>query len=354
MKRLPLVVPAAFFLAIAGCGGDEQPGRLPPAEGAQDVAASPVAALDAFLRIPARVVADRTARLATRTSGRITAVLVDVGAAVRAGQPLVRLDDVGVESGVAAAEAEVTVARRSRDRLANLFRDGAATEQELDQATARLEVAEARLREARAQRAYVTLRAPFDGTVTSRSADPGDLAVPGVPVLDLAAAGHVKVQGEAPAQLVAKLAVGDAVRVLGEGGRSWPARVSRRADVLDGRSDRFRVEVEFAAGARDLPVPGSFARLEVGGPAGATLFVPGDAIVRQGQLRGVYTIEDGILRLRWIRPGRADGDGVEVLAGLSAEALVVRSPAGVLRDGLPAGSVDRVPWRPAAAGSVSP
>jgi multidrug efflux pump subunit AcrA (membrane-fusion protein) len=80
------------------------------------------------------------------------------------------------------------------------------------------------------------------------------------------------------------------------------------------------------------------------------LLVPADALVREGQLTGVFALEDGTLRLRWIRPGRSAGGMVEVLSGLGPETQVVRSPAPTLRDGTPAGTVSERAWNPASAG----
>ena len=106
------------------------------------------------------------------------------------------------------------MARRTYDRLANLERDGAATRQELDQAEAALRTAEAMVAEASASRDYFTLRAPFDGTVTSRYADPGDLAVPGRPVLVISGSQGVKIVADLPASLAGAVADGGSIAVV--------------------------------------------------------------------------------------------------------------------------------------------
>jgi len=348
MRSTRFLLPALVVLA-AGCDRGE-PGQLERTGEPQDVTVSEVASSASSTQVPARVLARQSAELATRASGTITSVLVEVGASVRTGQPLVRLEDAGVESSVAAAEAAVTVARKTHARLENLVRDGAATAQELDQATAQLEMAEARLSEARAQRDYVSLRAPFDGTITARMVDPGDLAVPGLPVLSIAGSGGVKVEADAPAALAGRVATGDRVLVVDPEGHSWPAVVTRKVPVIDRSSNRFRLEARFAEGASALPLPGTYARLELPGTEGGSLLVPSDALVRQGQLIGVFAVEEGTLRLRWIRTGRVRGDAVEVLAGLDPDAVVVRNPAADLQDGLGTASVRREEWSPAEAG----
>jgi RND family efflux transporter MFP subunit len=347
MKRSLLFLIPVLTLTVAGCDRGE-PGRVERTDQPQDVTVSPVIRAAGSQLVAARVVALQEAQLATRASGTVRSVLVDVGAQVRHGQTLVRLDDAGVESGVAAAEANVAVAVKTYQRLENLVRDGAATDQELDQARARMKMAEASLAEARSNRDYVVLKAPFAGTVTARYVDPGDLAQPGQTVLTISGSSGVKVI--APAPLASRIAVGDAVRVLDQKtGRHWPATVTRRVPVIEQASNRFRLEARFDDLAEGIPLPGTFVRIAVAGIEDPGLLVPADALVREGQLTGVFTLEDGTLRLRWIRPGRTAEGMVEVLSGLDADAQVVRTPSSTILDGTPAGNVRQESWNPAEA-----
>lgn len=350
MKRFYLFLIPTLALVAASCDRDE-PGEIERTTAPQDVTVSRLARAAGAQLVPARVVAAEEAKLATRASGTVQSVYVDVGAQVRPGQVLVRLDGAGVEAAVTAAEANVTVAGKTFRRLENLARDGAATEQEVDQARAQLEMAEANLAEARSNRDYVVLKAPFAGTVTARNVDPGDLAVPGQPMIVVSGTSGVKVVSDAPAPLAGRIEVGDVVRILDpESGRHWPATVTRRVPVIERASNRFRVEAKFDDAASGTPLPGTFVRLAVAGIEEPGLLVPADALVREGQLTGVFALEDGTLRLRWIRPGRSAGGMVEVLSGLGPETQVVRSPAPTLRDGTPAGTVSERAWNPASAG----
>jgi hypothetical protein len=73
-------------------------------------------------------------------------------------------------------------------------------------------------------------------------------------------------------------------------------------------------------------------------------WVPADAVVRRGQLAGVYVVTDGEVRLRWIRTGRRNADAVEALAGVSEGLLVVRDPDPGLVDGAQVEGMERVSW----------
>ena len=85
---------------------------------------------------------------------------------------------------------------------------------------------------------------------------------------------------------------------------------------------------------------------------GSTRWIPSDAVVRHGQLTGVFTVEGETLRLRWLRLGRESGGAQEVLAGPAGEMTVVRSPSRDLRDGQPVSTVTLVE-APASTGALA-
>jgi RND family efflux transporter MFP subunit len=343
MKRYMLLSVVTALTTATACDSGE-PGEVDSLPDVGTVAVSAAGSAPTVFQAPARIVARETANLATRASGTIEAVLVDAGATVRRGQVLVRLEAAGVESAVVRAEAQTVVTRRTYERLSNLERDGAATRQELDQAEAALRTADAALSEAQAAREYVTLRAPFDGYVSARLANPGDLAVPGRPVLVISGASGVKVEADLPAGLADFVSVGDRVAVLRpEGKARWTATVSLVVPVIELSSHRFRVEA-MLDDAEDPPVAGTFARMELPGRGDASAWVPADALIHRGQLTGLYVVDGDALRLRWVRTGRRADDAVEVLAGLREGALVVREPDPALVDGTGIGGTETVGW----------
>jgi len=130
---------------------------------------------------------------------RITAIRVDVGSRIRAGQVLVTLGVEDVAADRARAEAGLQSATAARDeaakhaaRMDTLYRQDVVSLVQRDQAMLGLTIAESQLASARAAldqvasaEQYAAIRAPFDGAVVSRLANPGDLAVPGMPLLEL-------------------------------------------------------------------------------------------------------------------------------------------------------------------------
>jgi len=321
---------------LAGCGGDE-PGRIPPVTGAPDVSVTHPTTTGGTIAFPATVRAVDRARLATRVSGTVSRVPVDVGDRVAPGDVALVLADDDVTARIRRAEAQLERARSTLARIEPLNQDGAATDQELDDARAAFRVAEAGLAEARAQRAYTVLRAPFSGVVTGRFIDPGDLAVPGAAALTLVGTGGLEVVADLPAALEGRVGVGDTlVLVRPETGRRIPVSVVRVAPALESAARRFRVEARVPAGAADAGlVSGAYVRLEVDDPERRTVWIPETTVIRRGQLTGVFTVERDTARLRWIRAGARREADLEVLAGLTSSDAVVLDPPAGLEDGAP-------------------
>lgn len=295
---------------------------------------------------PARVRPEHTAELATRTSGVIRRVLVDVGDSVREGQNLVLLDDADVRASISRAEAGLELAQRYHARIEALEQDGAATGQELDEATARLRVAEAGVRQAQGGLTYSVLRAPFDGVVSARHADPGDLAVPGRPLLEISESGDLVVEADLPARMGVREGQRLIVEKMSGGGESWFAEIIRIVPVLDRSSQRFRIEARLEPTDEALPAPNSVVTILIASTVDTVVVIPADATFSRGQLTGVFVVRDSVLRLRWIRPGRERQSTVEVLSGITGGEAVVRRPAADLMDGQVVESVEVLEWSP--------
>jgi membrane fusion protein, multidrug efflux system len=339
-----------LVILLAGCSDEGVPGtdrEIGPA----NVSVSEVGVASSAEAHVGALEPAQEAVVATRIAGRVQEILVHEGQLVQAGESLVRLDATDIDAAIGAAEAQVVLAERFFSRMDALARDGAAAQQELDEAAASLEVARAGLEGAVAQRAYVELSAPFDGVVKERQADPGTLALPGQALLVVQSRTASTVRLELPGELWERSSVGTIMRVLdAQSGWATDATVTRRAPAIGDASRRFRVELSVAS-VRGGPLPGTLVDVIVEGAGLETVWVPADAIFERGQLSGVFAIVGDTVRLRWIRIGVRDGDRVEVLAGMPAGGRVVRDPSTVLVDGTPVGQVTPVPWDPSGARS---
>lgn len=343
-----LLIPLTLAATLAACS-TEDPGRIPRTDEPVEVTVSTATRAPSTRTVAASVVAERSADVATRMSGTVQEVPVDVGSRVARGDLLLRLDGGDVQARIDAARSNLELAERSHRRISNLAADGAASQSELDEVTARLEAARAALQEARAQQEYVEVRAPFSGEVTTRSVNPGDLAAPGRPLLRLVGHDALEVHAEVPAQRAGSLMVGQPVRIrVADVKHPLEAEITRVSRALESGSRTFRVE----AALQDPPaavLPGAYARMELTDVDEGPRWIPEDAVVRRGQLRGVYSVERDTLRLRWVRLGRSVDGAVEILAAPGDELQVVRRPAADLHDGQPVARTTREPFRVATS-----
>ena len=366
---------------LSACGGDRHsPETAVPEPIAVTVAA--VVTIDTAERLEAGgvIAAPEAASVSSRIVATITDVRVKPGDRIRAGEVLVTLDarDVTARTHQArasalaaeealrrartdqsAAEAEHRLATAWQKRIASLHERHSATDQERDEAEARLAAAAARLAGAQAgidaadaqfasaravvgaaaaTESFMSVRAPFDGLVTERLTDPGNLASPGVPLLRVESNGARQVMARVDAARAAYVHPGDRVKVLMDaaGGDSSEAGategiVAEVARAIGADDQAFTVKVSVPAGV--LARTGSFARIVYRGAPRRALLVPAPTIQRHGQVASVYVVQDGVARLRLVQLGASSAEGVEVLAGLEAGESVVTSSLHRLVDG---------------------
>lgn len=345
-RRAALLALSASVLAFAACHSETEP-LEPPTPDPVSVTVSSAMASGTTASVSGTIEADRLARVSTRMSGTVRSVEVDVGDRVGAGAPIVRLDTSDLDAQLTAAEAEQRIATATWRRVRALAADGAASRQELDELAARRDRADAMVAQVRAQFDYAVVRAPFDGIVEMRMVDPGDLAAPGQPMLTVVADGEPRVRFELPATFSGDVEPGDELVVhRPETGWSGRAVVTRVAPALDPMTRRRPVEADFVEAPGAAVLPGAFVRVEIGTGDSSSMWVPADAIVRRGQLTGVFSVEADTLRLRWVRLGRVTREAVEVLAGPGRILKVVRSPARSLVDGAPVTQARVEAWAP--------
>jgi len=288
----------------------------------------------AWIEVPGSVEAARAADIASRLSAVVESVQVEEGDFVRKGTVLARLDGRDVAARLEASEAALKAATAQRDRMGALFARESATEQERDASEAAFAAALAERDAGKAQMGYVDLRAPFDGWIVGKQVRAGDLAGPGRRLLSIQGTGLMRVAATVSRAQAERMSRGQAIEAVLEGGAVVPTRLSVLAPAGDPSSLRFLVKSDLPAGSGARA--GSFARLRLprGGDDHPASFVPRSALVERGALTGVFVVDDGRARLRFISPGEEAGDAVLVRSGLSMGEEVVLEP-GTLVDGAP-------------------
>jgi RND family efflux transporter MFP subunit len=328
MKTLTLLTAAAVTAAAAGCGASTAEQSTPEAATPPPALTIGADTLATTFAAEGTIRARHRADISTRMMARVAEVPVEIGARVRAGQTLIRLGVEDIAANRAKAEAAVTVATAARDeaarmaaRMDTLHAEDVVSRVQRDQARlgltqaeSQLAMAEATLSEVETAAGYARITAPFDGVVTARSVDPGDLAAPGMPLLVVESTGPREVVVAVAPELAAGLEPGATVDVVARDGRRADGTVRAVAGGADPMTRT--VEVQIAVPADWATGMSATAMVPSGTRVGVT--IPADAVVRRGQLTGVRVVTGDAATLRWIRLGRTVGDRVEVLSGLEA------------------------------------
>lgn len=351
IRLIAAAIGVAALLSLSACGSksEAEPAKAPKASAALTVQLAEVteAPMLRTVAVSGAVGAWQEMILGVELSGsRIAEVDVEVGDQVKRGDVLLTLDartlDAELRMADAAlneAKAGVLLAKSQLDRGDTLIAQKLISAADHDQLRAAMVQAEARVKTTAAQfdaaklrRDFATLRAPDDGVIASRSAEPGMVVMAGTQLLTMIRDGRLEWRAELSESDLLDVAVGDVVEVLQRDGSVVEGRVRAVAPGLDANTRTGTVHA-------DLPEPGALragmfaeGRIRVG--EGDALSVPIAAVVRRDGYAYVFTLKgkDRVERRR-VDLGRIDGERIEVRSGLNAGERVVSRGGAFLSDG---------------------
>lgn len=286
----------------------------------------------------ALVEAVRQATIAAQAQGRVIEARFDAGDRVKAGQVLMRIDQRETLQVQAGAQAQLANARASFERNQSLFARKFVSQAALDKAEADFKAAVATAGQASTQTSYTTITAPFAGVIAQRLTESGEMAMPGKPLISLFDPKGLRVVASIPQYQLSE--VRRALRAKVEFPESGKWVDALRVEVLptaDSQTHVVRARIYLPDNLEGV-IPGMFVRAHFVVGKARKLIVPVAAVLRRGEVTGVYVIDDKALpHLRQVRLGEAVTGGtnlpcVEVLAGLSAGEKVALDPlkAGML------------------------
>jgi RND family efflux transporter MFP subunit len=333
----PGLVLSCLVLLGPGCRRHESPASPPPAlpqarVRVQTVEAKPhVAAEEVVGTVRARL----QARIEAKVAGRILEMRAVPGQPVKAGEVLVRLEAQEIRARLDQALAAQQQAAGDLKRYTALLERAAATPAEFDAVQMRARVAEATVKEAQTILGYADIAAPFDGVVTRKFADVGELAAPGKPLAELEDPARLRFEANLPEAVIAAVRSDMTMRVRVSGvAEDLAAAVSEIAPTADPNSRTFRVKLDLPGAVAGLRA-GQFGRVAVPLAETKALRVAAAAVVRRGQLSFVFVVADQRANMRLVRTGRGVGDEFEIVSGLAAGERVVVENADALVDGQP-------------------
>lgn len=330
--------------------------------------------------------------LSTRVTGRITQLSLETGDRFRKGEVLARVDvmDMAAQtnqalSDVAQAEAEVArsqailgqlesqkleaqaslrLAQVNQQRMAQLQAQGAVSQSQLDEANTKLDETKARVAQVEAgirqsqasinrsqaavnqaragvtaasvSQSYGTVVAPFDGVVVQKLAYEGEIAAPGTALLKVENPDRLQLEISVPEENLRYVQVGQPVEVrVDAANQTYHATIQQIVPSADANSRSFLVKIPLHYAGK--LISGMFGRLELPRGTQPGILIPNTALIRRGQLEGVYVLESSDSQptaiLRWVKTGKTQGTQVEIVSGLTEGDRIITSHLDQLNDG---------------------
>ncbi|GJL75749.1 efflux RND transporter periplasmic adaptor subunit [Nitrosomonas sp.] len=295
--------------------------------------------VDNILAWPGTVKSRTVANIAPKITARIIEITVNAGDAVKKGDLIARLDAGDIKAReqaalarLAGATAQANRAKADAQRIRVLYNKEAATRENFDAAIAQEKAAQASanqatsaVSEARTHLANTRLLAPFDGIVVKRLKQPGDMGLPGVPVVALQIPQGLRLEVDVPNTCARRFSIGMDVTV----------RIDALDNSIDAQIDEISPEIDPQTHTQLIKIalpevdglkPGYFGWLEQACGQHEALLIPVSAVQRIGQLEIVKVLSEGREYVRHVRTAKTFGDRIEVTSGLRTGEIVITHP----------------------------
>jgi RND family efflux transporter MFP subunit len=316
--------------------------------GPENITVIAVSTLNSGPAISGSLVADKTAAIRAEIGGAVVAVLQDPGSRVSRGTPLARIDDsairdtwLGAKSGVTQAQLAADIAKREQERAEKLLAAGAIAENALEAARrgnlgaqAQLDDARARFASAQKNLDNTVVKAPYDGVVSERQVNPGDIVAPGAPMFTVVDPGTMRLEGAVPADQLGGVRIGAPVTfsVTGYPGRSFTGAISNIYPSADPQTRQVRLYARIPNAGSGL-VAGLYATGRVSSTTHDGLTAPLNAVDQRGIKPAVVRIRNGkVERIEVVIGLRDEGtERVEISGGGVAvgDTLLVGAAQGI-------------------------
>ena len=364
MKRIHIFSPILLsMLLLASCSDQDKKAPAVP-ETVRNVSVTEVQQRNVpdVLEAVGTLRAAQTSTLASQMMGTLVEVRAHEGDRVRRGQVLAVIDDSqpraaldranaavsAARQQLAGAESDLALAESTLKRFQTLYDRKSVSPQEFDEirnrrqsALARRDLAKADQEQANAAVAqattaleYTRIRAPFDGVITEKKADPGTLASPGMSIFTVEDVRRYRLEASINESDLAFVRIGQPVPILIDalGSETVTGKVVQMVPAADAGSRSFLIKIELPVDTRLRS--GLFGRAQFSRGERRVLLVPQTAIVERGQMQGVFLLDPNkIAALHYVTLGKPIHGQVEVLAGLQDGDWLVAKPETLELDG---------------------
>jgi membrane fusion protein, multidrug efflux system len=351
-----LVLLAGFLQSCKSSNGEPAENRISaPAVISTEVLSLQKGMLSSSLQIPGELIAFQQVDLYAKENSFVRKLSVDVGSEVKAGQLLATMEapelnslEAAAQSRLKSQEALYIASKSNYDRLLETSKTpGTISQNDLDQALAKKnsdfaqwDAAKAQYREVANRRDYLEIRAPFNGVITTRNANPGAYVGPSgkgseFPLFTLQEQKKLRLVIYVPEAYSGYLDQQDKVNfnVNAFPNEKFSAQVKRLAGALDARLRSQRIEMDVTNDKKRL-LPGMVANVIIPlSTKDSTFILPKTAIVSSQER--VFVIKVVNNKAEWvdIKKGRENDGKVEVFGDLSAGDLIVKQANEEVRNG---------------------
>lgn len=352
-----------FSVLLTGCSNKVKPGSadvIRPVVSGVMIADVKLAMLDEYNETAGTIKAKNTSVIASKVMGTITSVLVKEGDRVSVGERLLTIDDRDVVARVAAAQAgyrEATkalamtkqtqsLASITYERYGQLYKDGAISQQQMDQVATQGKVADldfqrgeesvnraqASLIEAQAYYDFTQVLAPTAGVITAKKVDVGSMAVPGVPLLVLEDNSAYTLEADVDESIAGKIVIGTTTDVRVDSiGKSIKGIITEMAPAIDPATRKLHIKIAVSG---DGLKSGLYAQVKIPTNKKEAILINKAAIIEKGQLTGVYVVDtNGVIVYRIVRIGKQYDKQIEILSGLNVGEKIIVAGLDKVVDG---------------------
>src|SRR5579864_6129869 len=291
-----------------------------------------------------------------RTDGYLKKWYFDIGAHVKAGQLLATIQSPEIDeqlsqarSTLATAQANLNLAEITKTRYEAMFQKHAVAQQDRDNAEgtysankAMVDADMANVRHYEALVSFEKVYAPFDGVITARNTDIGDLINAGssstskTDLFHIAQPGTLRVYVNVPEEYSRGIKPGETeadIALAEFPGQKFPGKVVRTAEAINGTTRTLLTEIDLPNPGNTL-LTGSYAEVHLHIPsANSTFLIPVSTLIFRSEHLQAGVVRNGKVELADITPGHDFGSEIEVVAGLRADDQVVMNPPDSLVSG---------------------
>ena len=299
--------------------------------------------ISAFLSFNTTLETEAMVDIYPQTTGQVEALLVEEGRIVKAGEPLLKIEDTEMRIDADESRGNYEQLKRNFTRTEDLYARKLINKQDYETQAYQLEQARLRFERATLRHSYTTVRAPFDGVVATRETQVGARVATGSKLFSMVKLDEIVARVFVPGRYLPVVAINQNAIVTSEflPDRVFKGWVKRISPVIDPKSGTFKVTVG-VRGDRpaELP-PGLFVGVRIiTDTREQAVLIPKRAVVYEGGERYVFTVKNDVATKRKLQVGFEDPQHVEAVQGIEPGAEVIVVGQNGLKDGAQVRSVN--------------